>query len=110
MCNFLDEDVLTLAEAARRLPRLSRGRPTSPTTVWRWSRSGVSTPAGQIRLEVFSFAGRTVTTWQAVQRFLAAVARARGRQAGSAPTPTGHSTSPSAGRIAAKAMLDRQGI
>jgi hypothetical protein len=36
----LAEELLTFAEAAKRLPRLRAGRPINPSTLWRWTRSG----------------------------------------------------------------------
>jgi hypothetical protein len=110
MFDLLTEEVLSLAEAARRLPRLRRGRPTSPTTLWRWSRDGVSTPAGPIRLEVYSYAGQTVTTWEAVQRFLTAVAKAKAGQADAGIPLTGSSAARLSSHLAAKAKLDRSNI
>ena len=75
--SLLHEEVISLAQAARELPSLRAGKPVHPTCVWRWSKHGVSTPAGRIRLEVTAVAGRIATSRQAVARFLAAVAQAR---------------------------------
>jgi hypothetical protein len=75
--NILTESVISLAQAARELPSLRAGRPVHPTCVWRWSKYGVKTPVGRIRLETTSVAGRVATSREAVRRFLIAVAAAK---------------------------------
>jgi hypothetical protein len=65
---------LTLAEAARRLPRLNRGRPVSPATLWRWYRRGIKARDGRlVRLQVWRCGGRTVTSAISLQVFFAAL-------------------------------------
>ena len=62
-----------LAEAAKLFPCHRRGRPVSPSCVFRWATSGVRLPDGaRARLEHARLAGRLVTTPAAIERFLAA--------------------------------------
>lgn len=84
---LLSESLISLAQAARELPSLRAGRPVHPTCVWRWSKYGVKTPGGRIRLEVTAVAGRVATTRQAVARFLSAVAAAKAGTPVPATTP-----------------------
>jgi hypothetical protein len=68
------EQQLTLAEAARRLPRLNGGRPVAPATLWRWYKHGVKARDGRIvRLQVWRVGGRTVTSPEALQLFFSAL-------------------------------------
>jgi hypothetical protein len=60
----LQESVITFAEAAAIMPM-----PTSVVSVGRWARRGCK----GIRLESARVGGRTVTSREAVQRFLAAL-------------------------------------
>lgn len=65
MINMQTETLLTFEQAAERLPRKSRGRKISLSTLWRWATHGVR---GQ-KLEVL-YAGRTpMTSVEALQRF-----------------------------------------
>jgi hypothetical protein len=64
---ILEEQVTGLAEAARLLPQLRRGRPVSPSTIYRWIESGVN----GIRLETAMLGGRRVTSKEALLRFFA---------------------------------------
>ena len=55
--DILSETVLSLAQAARRLPRLrgatATGKGVHPVTLWRWARKGLNGPDGQkVLLEV----------------------------------------------------------
>ena len=56
------EHLLSLTAAAKETP----GRPTV-RTVWRWASSGVS----GVKLQTLKVGGRTYTSRQALQRFLA---------------------------------------
>lgn len=62
------ENVYTLPEVAKILPSLN-GRRIHSGTVWRWARHGVH----GIKLETQQIGGRTVTTPEALARFLAAL-------------------------------------
>lgn len=109
---LLTESVQSLTQVAREFPSLRAGKPTHPTAVWRWSKYGIKTPAGQIKLETASLAGRVVTSREAVQRFLRRVAKAKAgiqvsNTAPATPTPT---AVPARRQADHKARLDRIGI
>lgn len=63
---MLKESLLTLSEAARRLP----GRPHL-STVWRWATRGVG--PRRTRLDTVRIGGRRYTSAQALSRFVAAI-------------------------------------
>lgn len=70
--NLLHESLLSLGQAARRIPPY-RGCKTNPSTIFRWLRDGVRLPNGELlRLEGMRLAGRWLTSEQALDRFLAA--------------------------------------
>jgi hypothetical protein len=62
---------LYLAAAAKLFPRHRRGRPVSPSTVFRWIAHGVRLDSTRrVHLEATRIAGRWVTTRGAIKRFL----------------------------------------
>jgi hypothetical protein len=68
------ETLLSLAQAARRLPPGRRGRPVSLSCVLRWVLDGVPDPDGQrVHLEAVRLGGRWVTSAEALARFAAAL-------------------------------------
>lgn len=70
---LLAEQLLSFGQAAAMFPPYRRGRPVSPSCVWRWFRSGVRLANGEVvRLEAIKVAGRHLTSIEAVQRFIAA--------------------------------------
>ena len=64
MIALFDEDLLTLAEAARVLPRLGGKKPHT-STLWRWCAKGLR----GVRLEHARVGHRVVTSRQALDRF-----------------------------------------
>ena len=65
--SIASECVISLREAAHRLPRISRsGKPVHFSTIYRWATRGV----GGVRLEVAKIGGRLVTTTEALERFV----------------------------------------
>ena len=64
-----DETLLTLAEAAAKLPRRN-GRKIHASSVWRWARKGVS----GVRLEARRLGGCFFTSVEALDRFSAQLA------------------------------------
>jgi hypothetical protein len=70
----LEETLISLTEAARRLP----GRPHA-STLWRWHARGIK----GVHLETLAIAGRRYTSTQALDRFVAATTYAATGQ----PTP-----------------------
>lgn len=67
---LMTETIISLSEAARRLPA-SRGRGRAcPSTIWRWITAGVRMPNDQrLRLEGIRMGGRWLTTVEALIRF-----------------------------------------
>jgi hypothetical protein len=63
------EEILTLSQAAKRLPRLRDDRPVAPSTLWRWATAGLR----GIRLETIRVGGATCTSREALGRFLDAL-------------------------------------
>jgi hypothetical protein len=76
----LSEVVVPFAEAARQLPRLRRGRPVSPATLWRWASHGLR----GVHLETCRVGGTTCTSLAALRRFFAALG---GTAASPVPAP-----------------------
>lgn len=73
MIDVLRDETFSLQEAAKRLPRLRRGRPVHVATLWRWARAGIR----GIKLETAKVGGATVTSAAALTRFFAALADLR---------------------------------
>jgi hypothetical protein len=65
----LSEETFSLAEAARRLPKLRMGRPVHVTTIWRWALHGFR----GVPLETIKIGGIRVTSARAMRDFLAAL-------------------------------------
>jgi hypothetical protein len=71
--NLLFETWASFGQAAAMFPPFRKGRPVSPSCVWRWHRHGVRLQDGRVvRLEAVRVAGRFLTTIEAVHRFIAA--------------------------------------
>ena len=97
--SLLDESPLTLAEAAKVLPRLRGGKRVHVATLHRWALKGV---AG-VRLETIRLGRTVVTSREALQRF---AERLGAREVPAAPA------SPDAATRAHRvdALLDRHGL
>ena len=68
------ETMLSLPQAARRLPPGRRDRPVSLSCVLRWVLEGAPGPDGQrVRLEAQRVGGRWLTSVEALARFAAAL-------------------------------------
>lgn len=69
---LLDGLGVSFSQAARLIPPGRGGRPTSPSTLWRWARTGCRGADGQtVRLEVARMGCRWLTSRPALERFLA---------------------------------------
>jgi len=69
--SLLDEDCLSLAEAARRLPRVRGKKPPHPSTLFRWASQGRKSKSGKIvHLEVIKVGGTNCTSVEALNRFI----------------------------------------
>ena len=81
--NVGSEQLLTLSQLAKRLPRHRNDRPVHPSTCHRWRSPGVR----GVRLECLRIGGIWHTSWQAFQRFCARLtAMADGSDAPPAPS------------------------
>jgi glycerol kinase len=96
---MMKEELLTLREAAKRLPRTSRGKTIHASAIYRW----VSVGLRDIRLEVLWIGGRMLTSQQALQRFADRLTAAVERDAAVSTTP--HDVH---GAAARRALLDRE--
>ena len=65
--DLLSDDCLTLAEAAKILPRGRRGKKTHVSTLWRWASCGLR----GVRLETIRKGGMIYTSREALRRFFA---------------------------------------
>lgn len=65
MIDLVNEDVITLADATKYLPKRRRGKRPHPTTIFRWAQCGVK----GIRLETIRVGGTLCTSTEALQRF-----------------------------------------
>jgi hypothetical protein len=66
------ETLLSLSDAARRLPPYRQSRPVSLSCIMRWILAGVRTPRGRVRLEAIRLGGRWLTSVEALERFAVA--------------------------------------
>jgi uncharacterized protein DUF1580 len=94
----LDEHLLTLAEAAKYLPPVRRGRRIHVSTLYRWISRGV----GGVCLESTKLGGTVFTSKEALQRF---ADRQSGEPGRSRPAPA-----PRAASRSAEAELVRRGF
>lgn len=70
--SLLSETLISLYDAARRLPHGRRNRPVSFSCVLRWITDGVPGPDGtRVRLEGVRLGGRWLTSEEAIVRFAA---------------------------------------
>jgi hypothetical protein len=71
MIDLQSEDLITLAEAMKRIPPARRGRKTHLSTLVRWITEGARAPDGtRVRLEAVRVGARWMTTIPALQRFV----------------------------------------
>lgn len=66
--NIDNEEAMSLAEAAKSLPRVNGRRP-SLSTLWRWCRKGLK----GVRLDYLRVGRKIVTSREAMNRFFAAL-------------------------------------
>ena len=67
------EDLITLAQAARIVPKRRVDKPTSPATLYRWATKGLR----GVRLEVIAAGGVLCTSREAIGRFFNALTEQR---------------------------------
>jgi Protein of unknown function (DUF1580) len=69
MIDMQTEELLTLSEAAKRVPARSSGKQPDRSTVYRWAKHGLR----GVRLESIRCGGTLCTSAQAIQRFCEAL-------------------------------------
>lgn len=68
--DVFSEQVVSLTEATKKLPKVRRGKPPHVSTLYRWVLAGKKCPDGSIaRLETVKIGGATCTSLEALQRF-----------------------------------------
>jgi uncharacterized protein DUF1580 len=65
MIDIESEDVFTLTEATRQLPKLHSGKRPHVSTLFRWAERGIK----GVRLETIRIGGRVCTSREALHRF-----------------------------------------
>lgn len=107
--DILKEELLSLSEAARRVPKLN-GRRVHASTIFRWCRRGLR----GVRLAYVRIGRRMATSAEALNRFFNALARADGdaprhghrRKAAPPPSPADRASAIEQ----AEASLDADGL
>jgi len=103
------EELLSLSEAAKRVPTLN-GRRIHSSTIFRWCRRGLR----GVRLEYIRVGRRMATTAEALDRFYRDLARADGEAPESRPAPEAPKSPSQAARdhaiAQAEATLDADGL
>lgn len=73
MIDITTETLICIGDAAAMVPSCRQGKKTSTATIWRW----ISKGHGGIKLESIKRPGGTLTSREAVQRFLNAISEPR---------------------------------
>jgi hypothetical protein len=103
--SLLGQDMISLREAAKRLPVGRNGKCVSLATLYRWASRGVR----GIKLDLFCCGGRTVTSVQALESFIERVTAMR-TGVGAAAQPARPTSSRRAAMQRANQRLDQLGI
>lgn len=70
--NIDNENCMTLAQAAKTLPRVRGSKPPHPLTLYRWATSGLRAASGdRVYLETEFVGGTRITSSEALERFFA---------------------------------------
>jgi Protein of unknown function (DUF1580) len=68
--NIMNETLITLSQAAKRMPPSRNGSPVSFNCILRWVKKGSRGPDGErVRLEAVKVGGRLLTSREALGRF-----------------------------------------
>ncbi len=96
MIDLKNETIMSMAEAARRLPpRSARHRHAHVATLHRWASRGVR----GVRLETVRLGGMRVTSVEALQRFAEQVTAADSRESQYSGTEIGRGAARAAGEL-----------
>lgn len=106
--NIQNETLLTLSDAALRIPEVGGRRP-HPSSLWRWARFGIN----GVRLEYLRVGQRICTSVEAINRFMQRLAESD-RQVCAAKAPKRPSrpvprTDPDQAKARADSALGREG-
>ena len=67
---MFNEEVISLTEAAKRLPQRRAGRKPHVSVLYRWAKAGLRSQDGmEVRLETIQVGGTKCTSLEALQRF-----------------------------------------
>jgi hypothetical protein len=83
MIDITRETLISMSEAAGRVPSFRPGKKTHVATIFRWAQHGVR----GVRLESIRFGGRLVTSVEALSRFVEALSNAPGDAPAPSPAP-----------------------
>ena len=100
MIDILNESLLTLAEAARLLPKRRAGKPAHISCIYRWTTVGCR----GVILESLQCGGTRCTSREALARFFEALTHNDSRRADRTPGQRERAA------VAAERELERQGI
>jgi len=68
--DVFNEEVVSFAEAAKRLPKVRNGKKLHLSTLFRWAQAGkVANDGMRVRLETIQVGGTRCTSLEALQRF-----------------------------------------
>jgi len=68
--DVFQEEVVSFAEAAKRLPRIRNGKKIHLSTLFRWAQAGkIASDGMRVRLETIQVGGTRCTSLEALQRF-----------------------------------------
>ena len=106
--SILEENVISLHEAAAVFPGRQPGKKLAFSTVWRWALKGIRAATGEtVRLEAARLGARWVTSKEAIHRFSAALTPSIG---GAEPLPTRTPTARQRAADRAAERLEAAGI
>ncbi|WP_410001163.1 DUF1580 domain-containing protein [Stieleria sp. JC731] len=68
--DVFNEEVVSFAEAAKRLPKIRNGKKLHLSTLFRWAQAGkIANDGMRVRLETIQVGGTRCTSLEALQRF-----------------------------------------
>ena len=79
MLDIKTEQLLSMAQATRRLPRRSSGKPVQVAGLYRWASEGLQ----DIKLEILQLGGHKYTSVEALERFFSKLTVAMEAEEGS---------------------------
>jgi hypothetical protein len=87
--SLLDEETLTLRDAAKIIPGRRPGKKIDFSTLFRWANKGIRGPSGErVRLETLKAGGFLITSREAIDRFFTALSARPGNVKVEVRTPS----------------------